>query len=98
MDLEGLGPLHLQLQHHRRHLGLAGRRQRHRQGRRRQQHRQRGRRSAAPTTTRARSTRTATVTVRQGINYAQETYGIVPCVGLDNKIDLGRAGCALPKP
>ncbi|NUK37195.1 trypsin-like peptidase domain-containing protein [Streptomyces lunaelactis] len=39
-----------------------------------------------------------TVTVRQGINYGQETYGIVPCVGLDNKIDLGRAGCALPKP
>ncbi|MFI9581223.1 trypsin-like serine peptidase [Streptomyces sp. NPDC052236] len=39
-----------------------------------------------------------TVTVRPGINYGQQTYGIVPCVGLDNKIDLGRAGCALPKP
>ncbi|MBT2390895.1 trypsin-like peptidase domain-containing protein [Streptomyces sp. ISL-1] len=39
-----------------------------------------------------------TVTVRPGINYAQQTYGIVPCVGLDNKIDLGRPGCALPKP
>ncbi|MCX4819057.1 serine protease [Streptomyces sp. NBC_01142] len=38
------------------------------------------------------------VTVRRGINYAQETYGIVPCVGLDSKIDLGRAGCTLPKP
>ncbi|MGW1496691.1 S1 family peptidase [Streptomyces sp. NPDC002402] len=38
------------------------------------------------------------VTVREGINYGQETYGIVPCVGLDNKIDLGRAGCVLPKP
>ncbi|NBM17060.1 serine protease [Streptomyces sp. GC420] len=38
------------------------------------------------------------VTVRQGINYAQQTYGIVPCIGLDSKIDLGRAGCALPKP
>ncbi|MFF3247980.1 serine protease [Streptomyces sp. NPDC002870] len=38
------------------------------------------------------------VTVRRGINYAQQTYGIVPCVGLDNKIDLGRPGCALPKP
>ncbi|TQK52195.1 trypsin-like peptidase [Streptomyces sp. SLBN-118] len=38
------------------------------------------------------------VTVRKGINYAQETYGIVPCVGLDSKIDLGRAGCVLPKP
>jgi V8-like Glu-specific endopeptidase len=39
-----------------------------------------------------------TVTVRHGINYAQETYGIVPCVGLDNKIDLGRPGCVLPRP
>lgn len=38
------------------------------------------------------------VTVRQGINYAQETYGIVPCVGVGNKIDLSAAGCALPKP
>ncbi|MFC9246815.1 serine protease [Streptomyces sp. NPDC057136] len=38
------------------------------------------------------------VTVRQGINYAQQTYGIVPCVGIGNKIDLGREGCALPKP
>ncbi|HET6354961.1 serine protease [Streptomyces sp.] len=38
------------------------------------------------------------VTVREGINYGQETYGIVPCVGLDNKIDLSRAGCVLPKP
>ncbi|QXE38343.1 serine protease [Streptomyces sp. GMY02] len=39
-----------------------------------------------------------TVTVRQGINYAQETYGIVPCVGSGNQIDLSRSGCALPKP
>ncbi|MFF0473376.1 serine protease [Streptomyces sp. NPDC004284] len=39
-----------------------------------------------------------TVTVRQGINYAQETYTIVPCVGPGNVIDLNRAGCALPKP
>ncbi|MFJ2116299.1 MULTISPECIES: trypsin-like serine peptidase [unclassified Streptomyces] len=39
-----------------------------------------------------------TVTVRQGINYAQETYGIVACVGAGNKIDLSRAGCTLPKP
>ncbi|MEV6727946.1 serine protease [Streptomyces sp. NPDC051364] len=38
------------------------------------------------------------VTVRQGINYAQETYLIVPCIGAGNKIDLNRAGCALPKP
>ncbi|MFJ2827746.1 serine protease [Streptomyces sp. NPDC087263] len=39
-----------------------------------------------------------TVTVRQGINYAQETYQIVPCFGLDNKLDLSRAGCTLPQP
>ncbi|MFF2523272.1 S1 family peptidase [Streptomyces liangshanensis] len=38
------------------------------------------------------------VTVRQGINYAQETYQIVPCVGAGTKIDLSLAGCALPKP
>ncbi|MEU6662801.1 serine protease [Streptomyces sp. NPDC046821] len=39
-----------------------------------------------------------TVTVRKGINYAQETYGIVPCVGAGSKIDLSAAGCQLPKP
>ncbi|MFD4634663.1 serine protease [Streptomyces sp. NPDC058284] len=38
------------------------------------------------------------VTVRKGINYAQETYGIVPCVGKASKIDLGRKGCRLPRP
>ncbi|MFD0023873.1 serine protease [Streptomyces sp. NPDC058382] len=38
------------------------------------------------------------VTVRQGINYAQETYGIVPCIGAGNVFDLDRAGCELPKP
>ncbi|MGW2084770.1 S1 family peptidase [Streptomyces sp. NPDC001880] len=38
------------------------------------------------------------VTVREGINYAQQTYGIVPCIGPGNKFDLNRAGCALPKP
>ncbi|MDQ0794320.1 serine protease [Streptomyces sp. B1I3] len=38
------------------------------------------------------------VTVRQGINYAQQTYGIVPCIGPGNRIDLNRTGCALPKP
>ncbi|MFG2500273.1 trypsin-like serine peptidase [Streptomyces sp. NPDC048441] len=38
------------------------------------------------------------VTVRKGINYAQETYGIVPCVGAGSKIDLSREGCELPKP
>ncbi|MFJ7998226.1 serine protease [Streptomyces sp. NPDC096310] len=39
-----------------------------------------------------------TVTVRQGINYAQETYGIVACVTTGSKIDLSAAGCTLPKP
>ncbi|MFF4850488.1 serine protease [Streptomyces sp. NPDC001194] len=41
---------------------------------------------------------TGKVTVRQGINYAQETYIIVPCIGAGNTIDLTRAGCTLPKP
>ncbi|MFF5565420.1 trypsin-like serine peptidase [Streptomyces sp. NPDC012623] len=39
-----------------------------------------------------------TVTVRQGINYAQQTYGIVACVGSGSQIDLSRTGCTLPKP
>ncbi|MFE9704475.1 serine protease [Streptomyces sp. NPDC005930] len=39
-----------------------------------------------------------TVTVRQGINYAQQTYRIPACFGLDNKLDLSRSGCVLPKP
>ncbi|MEU6394921.1 serine protease [Streptomyces sp. NPDC046939] len=38
------------------------------------------------------------VTVRQGINYAQQTYGIVPCVTTGNKINLSSPGCTLPKP
>ncbi|MDT0545714.1 MULTISPECIES: serine protease [Streptomyces] len=38
------------------------------------------------------------VTVRQGINYAQETYGITKCVAAGNKINLSLAGCELPKP
>ncbi|MFI5982747.1 serine protease [Streptomyces sp. NPDC051555] len=38
------------------------------------------------------------VTVRQGINYAQETYIIVPCIGAGSKIDLTRPGCVLPRP
>ncbi|MFB7462216.1 serine protease [Streptomyces sp. NPDC056224] len=38
------------------------------------------------------------VTVRQGINYAQETYSIVPCIAPGNKIDLSRPGCTLPRP
>ncbi|AOT62593.1 MULTISPECIES: S1 family peptidase [Streptomyces] len=39
-----------------------------------------------------------TVTVRPGINYAQQTHTIAPCVAAGNRIDLGRPGCALPKP
>ncbi|MDW4907096.1 serine protease [Streptomyces sp. ADMS] len=39
-----------------------------------------------------------TVTVREGINYAQETYQIPACFGLDNKLDLSVSGCTLPKP
>ncbi|MEU2564337.1 serine protease [Streptomyces longispororuber] len=38
------------------------------------------------------------VTVRRGINYGQQTYTVVPCVGTGNKIDLSRPGCTLPKP
>ncbi|MEU3354289.1 serine protease [Streptomyces sp. NPDC037389] len=38
------------------------------------------------------------VTVRRGINYAEQTYGITKCVGTGNKIDLGLPGCELPKP
>lgn len=38
------------------------------------------------------------VTVRKGINYAQETYIVVPCIGPGNVIDLNRPGCTLPKP
>ncbi|MGW0334596.1 S1 family peptidase [Streptomyces sp. NPDC003011] len=39
-----------------------------------------------------------TVTVRRGINYAQQIHQIPACFGLDNKLDLGRSGCTLPKP
>ncbi|MGC0417314.1 S1 family peptidase [Embleya sp. AB8] len=38
------------------------------------------------------------VTIHQGINYAEETYIIVPCIGAGNKIDLSLPGCSLPKP
>ncbi|MET3984944.1 serine protease [Streptomyces sp. PvR034] len=38
------------------------------------------------------------VTVRKGINYAQETYLIVPCIGAGSTIDLTRPGCVLPRP
>ncbi|MFD3676948.1 serine protease [Streptomyces sp. NPDC058613] len=38
------------------------------------------------------------VTVRRGINYAQQTYTVVPCTGPGNVIDLNRPGCVLPRP
>ncbi|MEU4199751.1 serine protease [Streptomyces sp. NPDC045470] len=38
------------------------------------------------------------VTVRKGINYAQQIYTVPKCFGTGNKLDLGRAGCVLPKP
>ncbi|ARE78166.1 hypothetical protein B6R96_32940 [Streptomyces sp. Sge12] len=38
------------------------------------------------------------VTVRRGINYAQQTYIVVPCIAPGNRIDLSRPGCTLPKP
>ncbi|MEV6551651.1 serine protease [Streptomyces sp. NPDC051597] len=38
------------------------------------------------------------VTVHYKINYAQETYIIVPCIGAGNRVDLSRPGCTLPKP
>lgn len=39
-----------------------------------------------------------TVTVREGINYAQETYNIPACFTTANALDLTLSGCALPKP
>ncbi|MFI1969082.1 hypothetical protein BLA24_26350 [Streptomyces cinnamoneus] len=39
-----------------------------------------------------------TVTVRQGINYAQETYGITKCFAPGNKLDLDLPDCVLPQP
>ncbi|AQS67817.1 serine protease [Streptomyces pactum] len=38
------------------------------------------------------------VTVRRGINYAQQTYLFPACFGVDNKLDLDASGCAVPKP
>ncbi|MFE9394483.1 serine protease [Streptomyces flavidovirens] len=38
------------------------------------------------------------VTVRKGINYGQQTYGFVACIGVGSKLDLTRTGCNLPKP
>ncbi|MGY5059372.1 trypsin-like peptidase domain-containing protein [Streptomyces sp. 900105755] len=38
------------------------------------------------------------VTVRQGINYAEETYIIPACFTTGNVLNLGASGCTLPKP
>ncbi|GGX68498.1 S1 family peptidase [Streptomyces anandii] len=38
------------------------------------------------------------VTVRQGINYAEEIYQIPACFGAGNKLNLNASGCVLPKP
>lgn len=38
------------------------------------------------------------VTVRQGINYAEETYQIPACFTTGNKLNLSASGCTLPKP
>ncbi|WP_431678357.1 S1 family peptidase [Kitasatospora sp. KL5] len=38
------------------------------------------------------------VTVRKGINYAEQTYTVPACFAAGNKLDLNRAGCTLPKP
>ncbi|EGX59573.1 hypothetical protein SZN_12038 [Streptomyces zinciresistens K42] len=38
------------------------------------------------------------ITVRKGINYAQQTYGIGACFGVGNKLDLSASGCTLPRP
>ncbi|MFF7988395.1 serine protease [Kitasatospora xanthocidica] len=39
-----------------------------------------------------------TVTVRRGIGYAQETYGIPACFAAGNRFDLTLPGCTLPRP
>ncbi|MGW3072301.1 S1 family peptidase [Kitasatospora sp. NPDC001132] len=38
------------------------------------------------------------VTVRPGIGYAQETYGIPACFAAGNRFDLTLPGCTLPRP
>ncbi|MFI7008963.1 serine protease [Streptomyces sp. NPDC050145] len=42
--------------------------------------------------------RKGNVTVRPDARYAQQTYGIVPCLRHDGTLDLGREKCELPKP
>jgi V8-like Glu-specific endopeptidase len=38
------------------------------------------------------------VTVREGINYAQEIYNIPACFTTRNQLNLSASGCTLPKP
>lgn len=38
------------------------------------------------------------VTVREGINYGQQTYTITDCIAAGNRIDLGLPECELPTP
>ncbi|MGC4981165.1 S1 family peptidase [Streptomyces sp. DT193] len=38
------------------------------------------------------------VTVREGINYAEETYQIPACFTTGNQLNLSASGCVLPKP
>ncbi|MGW2719402.1 S1 family peptidase [Streptomyces sp. NPDC001492] len=38
------------------------------------------------------------VTVREGTNYAEETYQIPACFTTGNKLNLSASGCTLPKP
>jgi V8-like Glu-specific endopeptidase len=40
---------------------------------------------------------TGQVTVRQGINYGQETFNIPACIGTGNQFNLTAAGCTLPR-
>ncbi|MEV4310879.1 serine protease [Actinocrispum sp. NPDC049592] len=40
---------------------------------------------------------TGQVTVRQGINYAQEIYNISACIGTGNQFTLTLPGCTLPR-
>ncbi|MDN3028154.1 serine protease [Streptomyces sp. S.PB5] len=41
---------------------------------------------------------TGAVTVRQGINYAQEIYNIPACFTTGNQLNLNASACTLPKP
>jgi V8-like Glu-specific endopeptidase len=40
---------------------------------------------------------TGQITVRQGINYAQEIYNIPACIGAGNQFSLTLPGCTLPR-